>query len=380
MQDLALHIIASSPDYALHLPTATTTSLFVKSAVGREFLSKAHSIILEGQRHIHPWASITVWIEAIDIVQHMHVLPKIHFGVIPGHFSLPLSKLEKTLNSLSPTDPGKINFRYLDSLSRDWNGAEVWRRSELVGIISEHINKYQSNAKSSHCPGKSKISPLVMSPAGLDLITFVNNRLAEEQETWRILQWSTGGGTRWRDAMARVRAAYPELPPDQFKHIYQKGIDPPTPRECPPQQEAEAEAQTEEPDDSSRELHPFEKVLRVVSGVYSRVRALWARDRLPSQQPEVRAQAEDPGDTPKDVECAREVRHDDREMSGRSNLGPSPQPESGDQDRSPLVEVGDEKGSISRQRVMPADPASGSTSGSRQGVVVVGGLGAYKNV
>ncbi|KAL0062915.1 hypothetical protein AAF712_010236 [Marasmius tenuissimus] len=201
VEDLAQHIIASSPDYSLHATTATTTSAFVKSVAGRECLSNMHRTILE--RHIYT----ADWEEAMDIVRRVHEFPQNHFGVIPGHFSLPLSKLRKTLNGLSPTDP-EIDFGYLDSLSRDWGGAEDWCKRELVRILLKHINNPQSDAELSHrCPSKSKISPLVMSSAGLELITFVNNRLAEEWGTYEYL--SERNQTGWRDAIEGVRAARP---------------------------------------------------------------------------------------------------------------------------------------------------------------------------
>ncbi|KAJ8085374.1 hypothetical protein PM082_011036 [Marasmius tenuissimus] len=142
MKDLPQHIIASSLDSALHIPTVTTTSPLVKSAAGRAFLSNMHSTILD--RAIHNHISLRDeynWMEALDIVRRVHKLPEDYFRVIPGHFSLPLSKLRKTLNSLSPTDP-EIDFGYLGSLSRDWGGAEVWHKRKLVKILSKHINKY----------------------------------------------------------------------------------------------------------------------------------------------------------------------------------------------------------------------------------------------
>ncbi|KAL0065142.1 hypothetical protein AAF712_007812 [Marasmius tenuissimus] len=325
MCNLAPHIIESS-DYALHLCTATTTSAFVKSTAGRDFLSHMHRNILE--RAIYnriTYNNQYNWMEAMDIIRRVHELPEDHFRVIPGHFSLPLSKLRKTLNGLSPTDP-EIDFGYLGSLSRDWGGAEDWHKRQLVEILSKHINEYpQSDAESSHCPGKSKISPLVMSSAGLELITFVNNRLAEEWGTYRYL--NRHNRTGWRDAIERVRAARPELPPDQFKHIFHEGIDSPTPRESPPQPEA---------------------------------------------------QIEDSGGSSRDVTDTGEVDRDEQ-MEGQSNSKPSPQPRPGEVDkRGPLVEDA-EQGNIPTQLAATANPASGSASGPVQGAAV-GGPDADKNV
>ncbi|KAK1231494.1 hypothetical protein PQX77_005393, partial [Marasmius sp. AFHP31] len=80
MEDLAPYIIASSPDYALHLPTATTTSPFVGSAEGREFLSKIHSTIFE--RNLFKTVEWSLgddadgmeWMEAVDILRRVHNL------------------------------------------------------------------------------------------------------------------------------------------------------------------------------------------------------------------------------------------------------------------------------------------------------------------
>ncbi|KAL0062920.1 hypothetical protein AAF712_010241, partial [Marasmius tenuissimus] len=325
MENLAPYIIASSPNYALNLPITTTTSALVKSAAGRNFLSHMHRTILE--RAIYNRISNADeynWMEAMDIIRRVHKLPENHFSVIPGHFSLPLSKLRKTLNGLSPTDP-EIDFGYLGSLSRDWGGARLWPKETLVEILSKHINEYpQSDAESSHCPGESKISPLVMSSAGLELITFVNNRLAEERRTYAFLD--DDNRTGWRDAIERVRAAHPELPPDQFKHIFHEGIDHPAPRESP----------------------------------------------------QLEAQAEDSGCSSREVADNGEVDRDEQ-MEGQSNSKPSPQPRPGEVDeQGPHVEDA-EQGDIPMQLVATANPASGSASGPVQGAAV-GGPDADKNV
>ncbi|KAL0063371.1 hypothetical protein AAF712_009766 [Marasmius tenuissimus] len=336
MKNLAPYIIASSPNYTLNLPTTTTTSAFVKSAAGHNFLFCMHSTILD--RAIYNYTSSFEddlnWMEAMDIIRRVHKLPEDHFRVIPGHFSLPLSKLRKTLNGLSPTDP-EIDFGYLDSLSGDWGGAKGWHKWKLVEILSKHINECpQSDAKLSHCPGESKISPLVMSSAGLELITFVNNCLAEERETYKYLDLvglSRGMAQGWRDAIERVRAARPELPPDQFKHIYHSGIDSPAHEHPSRPQEAKAEAQAEGPSAAPRDVT-------------------------------------DPGELDR-VE----------QVEGHSDLRTSPQPRPGELDeRGPLVENAEQE-SIPMQLVATGNPASGS-AGSPAHETIVGGPDADKNV
>ncbi|KAK1216964.1 hypothetical protein PQX77_020393 [Marasmius sp. AFHP31] len=346
MQDLALYIIASSPDYVLHLPTATTTSPFVGSADGCEFLSKIHSTIFE---RIHfkttRWFlgdDSMDWMEAVDILRRVHNLPKTHFKPIPGHFPLPLTKLKKTLNSLSPIDLDN-NFQYLDKLSRGWGDANEQNKEKLVLILLNHINNYpESNAEPFHCPGKTTVSPMVMSSAGLELIAFVNDCLVEDSGF--LVEWFPGDVhrymTRWRDAIEQVKVAHPELPPDHFKSISYGRFDPPVLIEHPLQRESEVEAQ----------------------------------------------ELGDPGSSPRDVATTVEVTHDADEMKGHSDppAEPSPQPEPSDLDGQCLFVDGGtcEMGSMSREPVLMGDPAtaSGSTSSAVRGEKIVGGPDADKNV
>ncbi|KAK1219169.1 hypothetical protein PQX77_018127 [Marasmius sp. AFHP31] len=344
MEDLALYLIASSPDYALHLPTATTTSPFVASAEGCEFLSKIHSTIFE-RNHFKTARWLLrddgmEWMEAVDILRRVHNLPETHFKPIPGYFPLPLTKLKKTLNSLSPIDLDN-DFQYLDKLSRGWGDANEWNKGELVKILSEHINSYpEFDAEPSHGPGKPMISPMVMSSAGLELIAFVNDCLAEDSGFLdRFPRDPQRYMTRWRDAIERVKVARPELPPDHFKSISYGRFDPPVLIEHPLQRESEVEAQKG-----------------------------------------------DPGSSPRDVANTVEVTHDVDETKGHSDppAEPSPQPEPSDLDGQGLFVDGGtyEMGSMSREPVATGDAAtaSGSTSSAVRGEKIVGGPDADKNV
>ncbi|KAL0065145.1 hypothetical protein AAF712_007815 [Marasmius tenuissimus] len=191
------------------------------------------------------------WMEAMHIVQCVHKCSEDQFRVIPGHFSLPLTKLRKTLNGPFPTDP-QIDYGYLESFGKDWGNVDQWNKKNLIEILSKHINEYpHSNAESSHGPGKLKISPLVMSPAGLELITLVNNHLAEERKTYQNLP--SHNQISWRDAMEQVKVAYPGLPPDHFKDIVHKGIFLPPPRGHSPQQEAGVGIQAENSSGTTRD-------------------------------------------------------------------------------------------------------------------------------
>ncbi|KAL0060437.1 hypothetical protein AAF712_012806 [Marasmius tenuissimus] len=345
-EDLASYIIASSLDYALHVPTATTISPFVESGDGCEFLFKAHSNILG--RGIYGFSAprdkgILDWIEAMDIVRCVHDFPGNHFQPIPGHFSLPLSKLRKTLNSLSPTDPDN-DFRYLDGFRRGWGDANEENRLHLVEILSEHINNYpQCDAEPSHSPdNKLNISPLVMSPAGLELIAFVNDRLAEDSEVRGLLPYFSRRRytTQWRDAVERVKMARPELPQDHFENISHEGVDSPVSDEHQSQQEVEVRAQAGESRSSG---------------------------------------------FPRDVTNAGEANRD--EANRRTNLAaePSPQPDSepGELDERDALVDGDTDGreDMSSQLAVTGDPAavSGTISSPVRGKMV-GGPDADKNV
>ncbi|KAK1231490.1 hypothetical protein PQX77_005389 [Marasmius sp. AFHP31] len=339
MQDLALYIIASSPDYVLHLPTATTTSPFVGSADGCEFLSKIHSTICERKlfRYLFSQDRGMDWMEAVDILRCVHNLPETHFKPIPSHFPLPLTKLKKTLNSLSPIDLDN-DFQYLDKLSRGWGDANEWNKAELVKILSEHINSYpEFDAEPSHGPGKPMISPMVMSSAGLELMTFVNNHLAEEFLTWWHVKYQGQTGD-WRNAIERVRAARPELPPDHFKNIFHENADDPPAGIRPSQREVEVEAP-----------------------------------------------AGDSGGSPRDI--TNEANHDEvnvRHPNSAAELSPKLKPGELDERRPDPLDDGDtnKRESISKQPKVTGDLATGSgdTSSAVQGEEMVGGPDADKNV
>ncbi|KAL0062894.1 hypothetical protein AAF712_010215 [Marasmius tenuissimus] len=339
VEDLAPYIIASSPDDDLHHVPATATSRLVKQAGGCEFLSKIHSTILKRklfEKKLFTKDKVMKWMEAMDIVRRVHGFSEDHFQTTPGYFPLPLTKLKKTLNNLSPTKSPDNDFRYLDRLGRGWGDADEWSKWELVEILSEHINNYpESNVESSHSPSQSTISPLVMSPAGLKLITFVHNCLVEEVGIYRfVLIYVFHGTDRWRGVIERVKVAHPELPPDHFQNIFH-GVDLPVPDEHSLQQEVG-----------------------------------------------VKAQAGNSGASPSEVPNTEEVDHEDgTNVRSNSAVEPSPKSDIGEFDqRGPLVD-GDTKereSVIARQPVVTC--ATASDSSAVKGEKVVGGPDADKNV
>ncbi|KAK1216793.1 hypothetical protein PQX77_020567 [Marasmius sp. AFHP31] len=250
MEDLAPHIIACSPEYALEVPTVTTTSPFVESDTSLEFLYKVHGGILktEAYHEIRFYVQQN-WMEAMDIVCRVHTLPEGHFKPLPHIFLLPLSKLKNSLSRLSPTSPA-TNFRYLDSFCINWGNVNWGDRETLVQILSEHINNYpQSTTNSNTHSDNSMVSPLVLSPEGLELITMVNNQLAENWDMYESL-WEEDQ-IAWHKAMKQVKTAQPDLPPDHFKDISHRGLSIPSTNVDPSIQEDVPQAGTQPQDSPS---------------------------------------------------------------------------------------------------------------------------------
>ncbi|KAK1220488.1 hypothetical protein PQX77_016738 [Marasmius sp. AFHP31] len=251
MKDLAPHIIACSPDYALEVPTTTTTSPVVESDTGYELLHKIHDDILKTKAYDRT-DSFDVdqnWMEAMDIVCRVHTLPEGHFKPLPHIFLLPLSKLRKSLSRLSPTSPATY-FGYLDSFRLNWGNVNKWDREKLVKILSEHINNYpQSTTNPNTHFDKSIVSPLVLSSQGLELMTMVNNQLAEDRDMYEYLDEENQ--IAWHKAMKQVKTAQPDLPPDHFKDISHEGLSIPSSSVDPSIQEDVPQAEAQLGDSSS---------------------------------------------------------------------------------------------------------------------------------
>ncbi|KAK1219715.1 hypothetical protein PQX77_017555 [Marasmius sp. AFHP31] len=250
MEDLAPHIIACSPDYALEVPTVTTTSSFVESDTSLEFLYKVHDGILKTEAYRETRFHVQQnWMEAMDIVCRVHTLPEGHFKPLPGIFLLPLSKLKESLSRLSPTSPA-TNFRYLDSFCINWGNVNRKDRETLVEILSEHINNYpQSTTNSNTHSDNSMVSPLVLSPEGLELITMVNNQLAGD---WYMYRWlDKENQIAWHNTMKWVKTARPDLSPDHFKDISHEGLSTPSTSVDPSIQENVPQAEAQPGDSSS---------------------------------------------------------------------------------------------------------------------------------
>ncbi|KAL0063644.1 hypothetical protein AAF712_009442 [Marasmius tenuissimus] len=215
MEDLGPYIIASSPDYALGVTTTTTTSPFVESAPGIEFLSRIHDILLkrdEREVGLRPPTEIK-WLEAMDILRRVHHLPEDYFKPFPEYFPLQLPRLAKVLEDSSHTDL-EIDFGFLDCFSKHWDNACLRIKCELVDVLTKYINGHpRTNPEISICPTELAAFP-AMPPAALDLLAFVNDRLLESPSLCKEL-W--GPSRQWREAIERVKKAHPELPVDFLK-------------------------------------------------------------------------------------------------------------------------------------------------------------------
>ncbi|KAL0070037.1 hypothetical protein AAF712_002934 [Marasmius tenuissimus] len=212
--DLARHIISSSPDYALKDDaTLDTSSKLVESKSGVELLRRMHNVLVE-ENSFEDAArkDVRYWVEAMEIVRRVHGLPEGHFKAIPGFFPLPLSKLEKALNSLSPGDPDS-DLAYWLSFKKNWRNANFFEKEDLVRILSNCVNNYpQSNPQSLAPPSNRSIDcPLLTLPTGLKLLAFVNNELAADKTTHDWME-ERDLGLAWDKVRRRVAQPRGRLP------------------------------------------------------------------------------------------------------------------------------------------------------------------------
>ncbi|KAL0066523.1 hypothetical protein AAF712_006566 [Marasmius tenuissimus] len=213
MRHLARFIISSSPDYALHQPHATSSSHFVESKPA--LIYQAHDAMIRKKVFYLLSAGQNMeWIHAMDIVRRVQTAqspespgPEVKFKAIPGFFSLPLSKLEETLDCLSSSESLEYDFSYLDSFVDQWAGVKQPQRTSLVEILSKHINNYPQPPVNLSLTDIQRMFPLVVSSTGLKLINFVRGQLAkaekkQNRKTAKILPTDVEHG--WTDAIARV--------------------------------------------------------------------------------------------------------------------------------------------------------------------------------
>ncbi|KAJ8083508.1 hypothetical protein PM082_009382 [Marasmius tenuissimus] len=201
MHHLAQYIISSAPDYTLNTPTTTTSSHFFNSEAGVKFLSQMNTIIID--RNIfqvpHGDSSEALWIDATDIVRRVHRLPTGYFRPLPGYFPLPLSRLEDALNSPSSGLVGpETDFGYLNTFMEHWSTAESSQKEALVGILSKHVNGYRLYFTSDRF--HTHVDPVIMSSAGLSLMSFINHRMMEDRLDLNVQDWIA-----WIKALEHIR-------------------------------------------------------------------------------------------------------------------------------------------------------------------------------
>ncbi|KAL0059444.1 hypothetical protein AAF712_013788 [Marasmius tenuissimus] len=215
--DTARYIVTSFlPNDCSHTTATANSPLFFRTPAGCDHLSQMHGTALRmhWDTLYGPSNHAYRWMEAIDIARHAHGLPEDHLEHLPGCFPVPFSKLEKLLSKISSIDRD-TDLGYLDSFRENWDKVSEGDRGHLVQILSQHINNnnLRSDTESDTHPG-SKHSPLIMSPAGLNLVSFVNDQLVED--SLDFLFDTSDLHTAWQTVLKHVLDAHPELPSDYF--------------------------------------------------------------------------------------------------------------------------------------------------------------------
>ncbi|KAK1220164.1 hypothetical protein PQX77_017085, partial [Marasmius sp. AFHP31] len=227
MHNLAAYVIASSPDYTLDMPTTTTTSPFVQSPSGVKSLYDIHQVALD-LGMVFPR-----WMHAMDIVRRVHQLPEDHFKTPPGLFPLPLQQLEKELSRQNRRG-SEADFGYLIIFRDHWDNANTHNKGRLLSILSNHIIDFhsQSTAKThTDLDHSSEDSlPLLRSAVGLELITFINDRLVEEKEAYSLFGYDIMSA--WHKAIDHIRLARRDLSSGHFRPILYDGTH--SPDQSPP--------------------------------------------------------------------------------------------------------------------------------------------------
>ena len=172
MHLLAEYIISSALDYTFSTPTVISSSHFFSTDAGLKFFIQMNQVIIDRNVFEDNDRSKELWIEATDIVQRVHSLSKDGFMPLPGYFPLPLSRLEGSLKIPSSGLGNPDNdYGYLDTFREHWDNVEPSQKEGLIGILSKHVNSYRFHS----------VDPVILSSAGLRLITFMNRQLVEEQ-------------------------------------------------------------------------------------------------------------------------------------------------------------------------------------------------------
>ncbi|KAL0566374.1 hypothetical protein V5O48_015642 [Marasmius crinis-equi] len=245
---LTQHIIATTtPHQRTFGSPAVTSSPFVGSQTCLTLVQQIHdSLLADSQlRFESAWYN---WLEATDIIQHIHMLPSDYFPPLPHLFPIPLTKLKDLLWAL-PDEPSDNDFGFLLSCQKHKSKVSEDERINLVQIISDYINEFPTTqASHNKCAADT---PLATHPKGLEFLGFLyvqwNTLLTEEgtRQLWRMKE----AAEAWTKASERVRLAN-GWSSDEFKAMFM-----PLPDSCSESSLANAIPQQIEGDGVIAEAH-----------------------------------------------------------------------------------------------------------------------------
>ncbi|KAL0564857.1 hypothetical protein V5O48_017180 [Marasmius crinis-equi] len=219
--NLAHHIIATAT--ACHRTfgsPVTTGSPFVRSETCLALIQQINYGRWASEEYFG-WEEGSSWLEAIDIIQHIHALPPGYLPPLPDYFPIPLTKLEDLLWAL-PDEPSDSDFELLHSSLKYWPKVSWDGKLNFIKILSKYINEYP-NLQGSH--GKhSTDTPLATHQKGLEFIGFLymkwRKAIAEDVRAEFVYtqMWNLDDGA-WTRALECVRAAN-RWSPDMFEAIF----------------------------------------------------------------------------------------------------------------------------------------------------------------
>ncbi|KAL0563015.1 hypothetical protein V5O48_019063, partial [Marasmius crinis-equi] len=114
--------------------------------------------------------NIDSWLEATDLIRHIHNLSIDDLPPLPDNFLIPLTKLKVLLWTL-PDEPSDSDFGFLDSYRNYWEHVKWNKKAHFIETISHYINEYPS-LRGSHNKCDTN-TPLVTHRKGLELIGFL---------------------------------------------------------------------------------------------------------------------------------------------------------------------------------------------------------------
>ncbi|KAL0577354.1 hypothetical protein V5O48_004637 [Marasmius crinis-equi] len=221
-QNLAQHIIATTtPHQRTYGSPAVTSSPFVQSQTCLALVEQIHGNLPVYIKSIGP-EEMYCWLEATNIIQHIHALPPDHFPPLPHYFPIPLTKLKDLLWAL-PDEPSDDDFGFLLSCQKHWSNVHLYEKLDLVQIISDYINKF-STTQASHSKHKAD-TPLATHLKGLEFLGFLygqwealKTELRSPDHRW-LARSTLKVAEAWTKALERVRLAN-GLSPNEFKAMF----------------------------------------------------------------------------------------------------------------------------------------------------------------